>query len=77
MTYKEKLEKLYDVFAMVSQKYLENQKELSEVNGFFDGKLIENGVKLEKEYKDAENELHNFEAFIRKNGINLDSEIGE
>lgn len=75
MTYKEHFEELRNAFAIASDKYLKNQEELGEVNGFFDGKLIEDAAKLKKEWEDAANEYHNFLAFVKKNNINPNDEI--
>lgn len=75
MTYKENFEELRNAFAVASDKYLKKQEELGEVNGFFDGKLIEDAYKLKKEWQDAANEFHSFLDYVKKNNINPNDEI--
>ncbi len=67
MTYQEKYEQLHNEFAEKSGKYLNADRELSSVNGFFDGSLLNNFAIAKSEFEIAGNNYHLFLTFAKAN----------
>ncbi len=75
MTYKEKLEELYKIFAEKSQTVLKADNTISETNGFGDINAMTDYQKADIEFKIAANNYHNFVSYCKKSVIDMEGEF--
>jgi hypothetical protein len=76
MTYQQKFEELRNEFAKASDKCSKADKELSEVNGFGDLRLIDNFADAKREFQTVGNNYHNFIDYAEKNNAKPEDEYG-
>lgn len=69
MTYQDKYEQLRAEFIKKTDKYIKADKELSDVQGFFDSLLIDKLVQAKSEFEIACNNYNNFLVMVRKNNV--------
>ncbi len=66
MDYKEKYQELEKEAALKISEYNALDKELAQINGFFDKDLIERKDKAYKEWQSAQLKFEDFKSFIKK-----------
>ena len=74
MTYREKLEELYNEFGLKSNAFLSTDKKVTEFNGFNDIKNIPEYLKSKSEFQEAANNYHSFASYLMKQNIDLETE---
>ncbi|UPT70226.1 MAG: hypothetical protein M0D53_14130 [Flavobacterium sp. JAD_PAG50586_2] len=74
MTYKEKLQELYDDYASKSQALLKLDKELVEADGFSELNLIPDYQIAYIDFQMAHNNFYNLFTYVRDNNIPYPSE---